>query len=80
MATHSHLQEFNPVVEDWTSYAERSKFYFAANDMKEAVKQKAILFSVYGAVTYKLIKNPLAPTKPPPSRIYLPELELLQIL
>ena len=64
MATHSHLQEFNPTVEDWTSYAERLEFYFTANDVKEADKQRGILFSVCGAATYQLIKNLLAPTKP----------------
>ena len=32
--------------------------------MKEAEKQRAVLFSVCGAATYKLIKNLLAPTKP----------------
>ena len=64
MATHSRLREFNPAVEDWTSYAERLEFYFAANEVKEAEKQRAVLFSVCGAATYKLIKNLLAPTKP----------------
>ena len=64
MATHSHLREFNPAVEDWISYAERLEFHFAANEVKEADKQRAILFSVCGAATYKLIKNLLAPAKP----------------
>ena len=64
MATHSRLREFNPAVEDWTSYAERLEFYFAANEVKEAEKQRAVLFSVCGAATYKLIKNLLALTKP----------------
>ena len=64
MATHSRLQEFNPAVEDWTLYAERLEFYFAANDVEDAGKQRAVLFSMVGAATYKLIKNLLAPTKP----------------
>ena len=64
MATHSRLREFNPAVEDWTSYAERLEFYFAANEVKEAEKQRAVLFSVCGAATYKFIKNLLAPTNP----------------
>ena len=37
---------------------------FAANEVKEAEKQRAVLFSVCGAATYKLIRNLLAPTKP----------------
>ena len=64
MATHSRLREFNPAVEDWISYAERLEFYFAANEVTEADKQRAVLFSVCGAATYKLIKNLLAPAKP----------------
>jgi len=64
MVTHSRLQKFNPALEDWTSYAERLEFYFAANDVKEAEKQRAVLFSICGAATYKLIKNLLAPAKP----------------
>ena len=64
MATHSRLREFNPAVEDWISYAERLEFYFAANEVQEADKQRAVLFSVCGAATYKLIKNLLAPAKP----------------
>ena len=64
MATHSRLQEFNPAVEDWTLYAERLEFYFAANDVEDAGKQRAVPFSMVGAATYKLIKNLLAPTKP----------------
>ena len=43
MATHSRLQEFNPAVEDWTSYAERLEFYFAANDVEDAGKQSCSL-------------------------------------
>ena len=64
MTTHSRLREFNPAIEDWISYAERLEFYFTANEVKEADTQRAVLFSVCGAATYKLIKNLLAPTKP----------------
>ena len=64
MATHSRLREFNPAVEDWISYAERLEFYFTANEVQEADKQRAVLFSVCGAATYKLIKNLLASAKP----------------
>ena len=45
-------------MEDWTSYAEGLELYFAAIDVKEADKHRAVLFSVCGAATtYKLIKN-----------------------
>jgi len=45
MATHS--RQFN-----LTSYAEKLEFYFAANDVKEADKQRAVLFSICSAATY----------------------------
>ena len=40
------------------------EFYFAVIEVKEADQQRAVLFSVCGAATYKLIKNLLAPAKP----------------
>ena len=45
MTTHSWIGEFNPQREDWTSYTERSQEYFAANEIEEAAKQKAVLLS-----------------------------------
>ena len=48
MASHGRIGEFNPQREDWTSYIERLKEYFIANDLEEATKQKAILLSVVG--------------------------------
>ena len=60
----SYEDKLYPTLEDWTFYAERLEFYFAANDVKEAEKQRAVLFSICGAATYKLIKNLLAPAKP----------------
>ncbi len=40
------------------------KAVFQANDVKDAGKQRAILFSVCGADTYKLISSLVAPAKP----------------
>lgn len=51
-------------VEDWISYGERLEFYFAANKVKEGDKQRAVLFGICGAATYKLTKNLLIPAKP----------------
>ncbi len=44
-------------------YTERLKhyMYFAANDAESAAKQHAILLSVCGASTYKLMKSLVAP-------------------
>ena len=57
MATHGTLGEFNPTREDWTSYAERLELYFTANDIVTEKKQQAILLSVCGAETYRLIRD-----------------------
>ena len=63
MATHGSLGEFNPTREDWTSYAERLELYFTAIDITER-KQHAIILSVCGAETDRLIRDLVAPTKP----------------
>ena len=57
MATHGTLGEFNPTREDWTSYDERLELYFTANDIVAEKKQQAILLSVCGAETYRLIRD-----------------------
>ena len=64
MATHGVIGEFNGVREDWVSYTERLEQYFTANDVENAAKQHAILLSVCGAATYKLIRGLVAPSKP----------------
>ena len=63
-AVHGTVDEFISAQGDWTSYTERLSLYFAANDVTEAGKQRAILLSVCGAPTYKLIQNLVAPAKP----------------
>ena len=64
MATHGSIGPFEPKEEDWTSYTERLEQYFTANDVEDAGKQRAILLSVCGAATYKLIRSLLHPEKP----------------
>ena len=46
MATYGNVGEFKESEESWTQYAERLKQYFAANEIKDAKKQRAILLSV----------------------------------
>ena len=60
---HRTVGEFDPTLEDWSSYTEQLQLYFTANDVEEA-KQKAILLSGCGVATYRLIKNLTAPEKP----------------
>ena len=64
MAAHGKLEQFHIGQEDWESYKECLQQYFVANDIAEAEKQKAILLSVCGQSTYKVIRNLVAPTKP----------------
>ena len=64
MAIHGTIGEFCPKNEDWTSYTERLQQYFIANDVDGNEKKRAILLSVCGAATYKLIRSLVHPQKP----------------
>ena len=63
-SSHGHIGEFNSQLEDWRSYTERMQNYFIANDIKSESKQRAILLSVCGPRTYKLIRSLLLPQEP----------------
>ncbi len=43
MATHGSVSAFNPSKEDWISYVLRLKYYFDADGVTEASKEKSIL-------------------------------------
>ena len=64
MARHGIIGEYCSTREDWLAYTERMQQYFAANDVRSAEKQRAILLSSVGASTYQLFKSLLAPGKP----------------
>jgi len=64
MATHGKIGEFDPSQETWAMYVERLELYFIANGIEDAGKKRAVLLTVSGASTYKLIRNLSAPTKP----------------
>ena len=63
MAIHGTIGEFIPKSKDWTSYTEQLQQYFIANDVDSNEKKHAILLSVCGAATYKLIRSLLHPQK-----------------
>ena len=63
-STHSTLGEFVSWKKDWKSYTECLLQYFAANDIDNAGKQRAILINSCGATTYRLIKDVIAPRAP----------------
>ena len=64
MAAHGKLDQFHTGQGDWESYEECLQQYFVANDVKDAEKQRAILLSMCGQSTYKMIRNLVAPMKP----------------
>ena len=56
--------EYNCEVSNACAPATLLQQYFAANDVKDEDKQKAILLSACGIATYRLIKNLTAPVNP----------------
>ena len=58
------MGEFKESEESWTQYAERLEQYFAANEIEEEKKQRAILQSVCERKTCRLIRDLLQPKKP----------------
>ena len=64
MAAHGKLEPFHARQDDWESYEERFQQYFVVNKVEDARKQSAILLSVCGQCTYKVIRNLVAPKKP----------------
>ena len=61
---HGSIAEFHRSEEDWTIYSERLQHYFTANDITDDDKKRAILLSVCGSSTYRLIRNLVAPEQP----------------
>ena len=45
-------------------YIERVEFYFIANGIEDPEKKRAVLLTVSGRATYKLVRNLSAPNKP----------------
>ena len=64
MANHGTIGPFSGEAEDWSAYTERLDQYFIANDVTSGAKKRAILLSVCGTPTYKLIRSLLSPQKP----------------
>ena len=63
MATHGTLSPFESSREDWGSYTLRMKYYFDANGITEANKQKSILLSACGPATFRRICSLLTPAQ-----------------
>ena len=54
--------EFDGSKEDWLQYEERLG-HFSANDITEAPKKRAVLLTVIGPATYKVLRNLVSPEK-----------------
>ena len=48
----------------WTTYVECLQQYLAANKIEDADQQRAVLLSVCGPPTYRLIRSLVSPKKP----------------
>jgi len=64
MAKHGTIEPFSGDAEDWSAYAERLNQYFITNDITTGAKKRAILLSICGTPTYKLISSLVSPQKP----------------
>ena len=60
---HAGFGAFEDGREEWASYTEPLEQHFIANDIKAAEKKCAILLSVCGVATYKVICNLTTPGK-----------------
>ena len=63
MALNGKIEEYNE-NDSWIEYTERLENYFAANEIPDNNKKRALLLSVCGAKTNKLIRNLVNPRKP----------------
>ena len=64
MAVHGSIGEYSDSIKDWTAYTEQLENYFTANDVEDGSKKRAILLSICGVATYKLLRSLAAPEKP----------------
>ena len=64
MATYGKVDEFDASKEEWAQYEERLMQFFLANDIDNAAKKRAVLLSVIGPTTYRVLRSLLAPVKP----------------
>jgi hypothetical protein len=76
MANHGKLEEYDS-QEEWSQYIERLEFYLEANGVDDEDKQRAILLSVCGSKTYKLIRN-LTTSRKPSEKTFTELVELVQ--
>ena len=64
MAYLGSISEYSSTQESWTSFVKRVVQYLAANKIEDADQQRAVLLSICGPATYRLIQNLVSPKKP----------------
>ena len=62
--TLGHMEEFDGTKGDWLLYAERLEHFFTANGITDEGKQRAVLLSMIGATTYRILRNVVSLSKP----------------
>lgn len=62
--TVGNLSAFDSKEQTWEEYCEILDQFFEANGIDDGDKQRAVLISVVGPATYKLIRNLVSPDKP----------------
>ena len=58
------LVAFDAKAQTWEEYCEILEQFFAANEITEAARQRAVLISVVGPTTYSLMRSLVSPMKP----------------
>ena len=58
------IDEFDSATEEWKQYEERLGHFFSANGIDKDEKKRAVLLTLIGPTTYKLLSNLIAPQKP----------------
>ena len=63
-SSYGSVGPFEPSIEDWSAYQERFTLFFAANDITDDSRRKAIFLTTCRAVTYGLFRSLASPDKP----------------
>uniref|UniRef100_UPI00358E36FF uncharacterized protein n=2 Tax=Myxine glutinosa TaxID=7769 RepID=UPI00358E36FF len=63
MALIGNMGEFSEEKEDWMQYIERLQFFFLANGIVQEEQKRAILLTMIGPATFRLLKTLVAPRK-----------------
>lgn len=63
MPTYGRIDEYDSKKEEWPQYVERLNHFFVVNAITDAERKRAILLTVIGPASFKLLRSLLHPTK-----------------